>query len=119
MEVTGVTSSTIELKGISFSDGAKLEKIMDVCHKYKHLFKDGYPCGRRTRKKISQPLKKWGDCPEICFTYYLTNDNKDHHLAIQILVSDEESLLKKYTKREIEYFTQLYTQFVSDSIMDI
>lgn len=117
VEITKITPSSIELKNISIADGEKVQKIMDICHKYKHLYKEGFPCGRKTRKETKKRMKKWMNCPEICFTYLITNDTKDHNLAIHVLVSNTEDVRKRYSESEIEYFMQMYTQDVADEIV--
>lgn len=117
VEVIKITPTSIKLEGISFRDGEKVEKIMEICHKYKHMYKDGYPCGRKARKESGIVYKKWGKCPKICFAYLITNDNRSHNLEIDIVVHDVESLLKRYTLKEVEHFTQLYAQDVADEIM--
>lgn len=119
IEIVEITPSTIELKGINFKDGEEVQQIMDICHKYKHLYKEGYPCGRKTRKKQEQQTERWVDCPEICFTYLITNDNAKHHLVIRVLVSCTKSLLKKYNETEIEYFMQMFTQNIADEIITL
>ncbi len=117
VKITRITPSTIELKGIHFgSDGDKIDTIMDICHRFKHIYKDGYPYGRKTRKKRGERLEKWSKCPGICFTYLVTNDTRGHNLEIVVLVSDEEKLLERYTKEEIENYKQMYTQDVADAI---
>ncbi len=116
IEILRVTDSTIELSGISFRDGEMVDKIMEICHKFKHLYLEGYPCGRKTRKKSTEKYKKWTESPGICFTYTVTNDNENHNLIIHVFVSDMETLLKKYTEREINYYTQMYTQEIADGI---
>ena len=117
VEITKIDSSTIELRGISIADGEKVKTIMDICHEYKHLYMEGYPCGRKTRLKNKKRIKKWAECPKICFTYLVTNDTKNHNLAIKILVSDTQNLKKIYSDREIEYYMQMYTQDVADRII--
>ena len=117
VELKKISPSVIELTGVNFADGEKVQQIMDICHKYKHLYKEGYPYGRKTRKAMGKRLKKWVDCPEICFTYLVTDDNAGHHLAIHVLVSDTESLLKRYSPSEIEYYRQMYTQDVANEIV--
>ena len=117
VEVKEITPGKIKLGGIHFADGEKVQKVMDICHKYKHMYKDGYPCGRKTRKESKKRYKKWAECPEICFTYLVSDDNEGHYLTIHALVSDTDSLLKKYTEEEIEYFRQMYTQDVADEIV--
>lgn len=117
VEVLEMTPAHIKLGGVHFVDGEKVQKIMDICHKYKHMYKEGYPCGRKTRKESKKRLKKWDKCPEICFTYLVSDDNAGHHLMIYVLVSDIESLLKKYTEQEIDYWRQMYIQDVADEII--
>lgn len=117
VEIVSITPSRIKLKGITISDGEKVKKIMDICHEYKHMYKDGYPYGRKTRKLMGKRLKKWTDCPQICFTYLVTDDNEGHYLAIHVLVSDTEELLKRYTEQEIEYYMQMYVQDVANKII--
>ena len=117
VEIIEITPSMIRLKGVNFTDGERVEKIMEICHKYKHLYKDGYPCGRKTRKEKKYRFRKWAQYPGICFTYLVTNDNEGHFLEIHILVSDKETLLKKYTEQDIEYYMQMYTQGVADEII--
>lgn len=119
VEIASISPSIIELRGVRFEEGEKVQKIMDICHKFKHLYLEGYPCGRKTRKEKDLKLKRWGKCPRICFTYLVTNDNKSHNLAIHVLVSDVQSLLKKYSQDQIDYFTQMYTQDVADEIVNI
>lgn len=119
VEIASISPSIIELRGVKFEEGEKVQKIMDICHKFKHLYLEGYPCGRKTRKEKGLKLKRWGKCPGICFTYLVTNDNKSHNLAIHVLVSDVQSLLKKYSQDKIDYFTQMYTQDVADEIVNI
>ena len=117
VEIISITPSSIELSGVRISDGEKVQQIMDICHKYKHLYKDGYPYGRKTRKELKKRLKKWADCPEICFTYLITDDTEGHYLAIHVLVSYTEALVKKFTETEIEYYKQMYTQSVAEEII--
>ena len=119
IEIARITPSSIELKGVKFSDGETAQKIMDICHKFKHLYMEGYPCGRKTRKNAKKRYKKWVDCPEICFTYLVTNDNASHNLAIHVLVSDIQSLLKRYTEKEIEYYIQMFTQDIADEVITL
>ena len=119
IELVEITPSTIELKGVNFKDGEKVQQIMDICHKYKHLYKEGYPCGRKTRKKQKRQTERWVDCPEICFTYLVTNDNAKHHLVIHVLVSHKKSLFKKYSEDKIGYFMRMYTQNVADEIITL
>lgn len=115
IEIAAITPSSITLKGIEPYDYAGVEKIMDICHKYKHMYNDGYPCGRKARKKLGKRLKKWAYCPEICFVYLLKQS--DESLIIRILVSDYEGLLKKYSIEEIEHYRQMFTQNIADEIM--
>ena len=120
VEITTVTSSIIELSGIGFSDGEKVQKIMDICHKYKHLYKDGYYFGRKTRKKRGTKTAKWADCPEVSFTYLVTddtNDSQDPRLRIHVLISDTNGIHDRYTDNEIEYFRNMYVQEVADEIL--
>ncbi len=117
VEIKKITPSTIELTGVKINEGDKVQKIMDICHKYKHMYKEGYPYGRKTRKELKKRLKKWQECPEICFTYLVTDDNEGHHLTVHVLVSYTETLVKRYTEKEIEYYRQLYTQSVADEII--
>ena len=119
IEIVKITPSTIELKGVRFSDGQTVEKIMNICHKFKHLYLEGFPCGCKTRKNSKKKMKKWADCPGVCFTYWVTNDSENHNFTINILVSDIKNLLEKYTEREIEHFKQNYTQDVADAIASI
>lgn len=119
-EIVRITPSTIELREINFKDdGEKVQKIMDIAHRFKHLYLEGYPCGRKTRKESKKRYKKWSDCPEICFTYLVTNDNTatPNNLIIRVLVSDVEHLIEKYTQEEIDFYTQMYTQDVADEIV--
>ena len=117
IEILEITPSIIKLAGVSFTDGERVQMIMSICHKYKHMYKDGYPLGRKGRKALGKRLKKWADCPEICFTYLITDDNQGHYLAIHVLVSDTEELLKRYTEAEIEYYMQMYVQDVANEIV--
>ena len=117
VEIIKNTSSGIELSGVKISDGEKMEIISNVCHKWKHMFKEGYPYGRKTRKERQERLKKWSGCPKICFTYLFTDDTAGHHLAIQIFVSYTEAVIKKYSEDQIEYYKCLYTQNVADEIL--
>ena len=117
VEITKTTPSTIKVKNIGIADGNKVQMIMNICHKYKHLYKEGFPCGRKTRKTCRQRIEKWANCPEICFTYLITIDAENHNLTIGILVSDLENLRKRYTEREIEYHTQMYVSDIADEIL--
>ena len=119
IEVTKVTDTSIELNGVHFKDGELVEQIMEVCHKFKHLYKDGYPCGRKARLKKGERTEKWDKSPGICFTYLITNDTKGHHLSINVLVSNVEQLREKYPDVVIMYFLQMYLQDVADGIMAI
>lgn len=119
IKVVEVTEEKIELEGISFLDGEKVEQIMNICHKYKHMFLDGYPCGRKTRKISSEKYRKWEESPGICFTYTITDDNSCHHLMIKVFVSEEDKLLKKYSAKEILHYKELYTLRVSKEIAAI
>ena len=120
MLFTEITDSGIKLDGVSFKDdGDKIQAIMEICHRYKHLYLDGYPCGHKTRKAQGLRLKKWGECPQICFTYYATNDTDGHNLAIQVVVSDMENLQKRYTIKQIEEFRQKFLLDVSRKIADL
>ena len=119
IDIIKVNERSIELRGVHFKDGEVIEQIMDICHKYKHLYKDGYPCGRKTRKKDGKRVKRWTDYPGICYTYLITNDTKEHNLLIKILVSSLDALKKKYTNTEIEHFTSMYIQDVTDEILGL
>ena len=116
IEIAKITNSSIELKGVSFSDGEKIQEILEICHRTKHMYLEGYPCGRKTRLANKQRLKKWSDYPGICFTYVTTNDNKEHNVEIRILASNMEKLLERYTKKQIEYYSQKYIQDVANEI---
>lgn len=111
--------SEIELEGVHFKDGELVEQIMEICHKYKHLYKDGYPCGRKARKKSGIVMEKWAKCPEICFAYLITNDTKGHNLLVKILLSNWESLQKRFTSAEIDYYAQMFAQDVADEILTL
>ena len=117
--ISGITPETIELSGVGFRDGEKVQQIMDICHKYKHLYIEGYPCGRKTRKEKKLKLKKWVDCPEICFTYLITNDNETGNLAIKLFISHQEQLAEKYSEKEILYFLQMFSQSIAEEIIKL
>ena len=119
IEIASITSTVLELKGISFNEGDKVQKILDICHKWKHMYMEGYPCGRTTRKQSKTRFKRWGSHPGICFTYLLTDDNEKHNLAIHVIISDMQKLRKKYSEREIMYYAQMYLQNVADEIISI
>ena len=69
VEITSITQTDIELKGVSFDDKDMVEDIMAICHRLKHLYMEGHPCGKKTRRKNKIRMKKWAQCPEICFVY--------------------------------------------------
>ena len=117
VDIIKIDTSTLILKGVSIADGAKVQQIMDICHSAKHMYKDGYQQGRKTRKANKKRTKKWANSPGICFTYLITDDTEGHNLAIRVLVSDITNLRKKYTDREIEYYTQMYIQDIANQIL--
>lgn len=108
---------TLVLQGANFNDQKKVQRVMDACHKHKHLFMEGYPCGRKTRKKMGGRMKKWPDYPGICFTYLVTAGKNDT-LTVRVLVSSVEDLLTKYTRGEIGYYVQMYLQGVAEEIIE-
>lgn len=114
MEIRKISNTTIELSGVDINSKAEIEQILKACHKIKHLYLEGYPCGRKTRKKNNLKLKKWAKCPEICFVYLVTPLGDG--LIIRVLVSDLVSLKKRYTDDEINYFASMYIQNVADEI---
>lgn len=119
-EIVKVSKEEIIIRGLS----SKMSKIAEICHEQKHLYKEGYRCGRKTRKKIGEKTEKWEDCPEICFTYLLTDDfdenkkYKGHNgfLKIKILTSDRQSLLEKYSKVEIDDYAKQFAESIADEI---
>ena len=114
IKIANIEPTIIELEGVKRTD-EKFQKIMDIFHTTKHKYLHGYPSGRKTRKKNGERLEKWIDCPGICFSYTLTDDTA-HDLAIRILVSDPKKHQERYTQKEIEYFAQMFTQDIADSI---
>ena len=114
VEITSIAQTDIELKGVSFDDKDMVEDVMAICHRLKHLYMEGRPYGKKTRRKNKIRMKKWAQCPEICFVYLVSASDR---LKIHILVSDVESLLERYTQSEIDYFTQMYVQDVADEII--
>ena len=116
-EIAKMDSTSVEFKGITFKEGDKVQKIMDICHSWKHMFLEGYPCGRKTRNKLEKRPKKWADAPGVCLTYLVTNDNESHHLKLAILIGNEELLKRQYNKKELAYFVQMYLQRVTDEIL--
>lgn len=119
-KVVSTSSEEIIIRGLK----SKINAILDICHRKKHLFKDGYEHGRKTRKALGKVTERWADCPEICFAYLLTDDfdedkrYKGHNdlLKISILISDETSLLKRYTREQIDDIAYKYATSVADEI---
>ena len=105
-------------------DLSRIDLITEVCHEQKHLFKDGYRQGRKTRKKDGKPTKRWAGCPEICFTYLITDDFdedkefKEHSgfLKIKILVSDWVGLMSRYSSEQVDAFAYMFAMRVADDI---
>ena len=106
----------LTMKGISFSDNETVQTIMDVCHKNKHLYMEGFPCGRKTRKKIKKKFERWAECPGMCFTYLVTS-KAENSVTIRVLVSSVEELLGRYTRREILYYVQMFLQGIADEVL--
>lgn len=118
-KVVKISGEEIIIRGLRLSNS-----ISKICHEQKHLYKEGYRCGRKTRKQMGKRTKKWEDCPEICFTYLFTDDfdeDKEYgahngFLKIKILVSDRESLRKKYSNDEIAEYAYKFALSIADRI---
>ena len=120
VEIKEIQKSTIKLTGISFKDSEAIQKITEVCHHYKHMYRDGYPVGRKTRKKTGKRFYRWTDCPEISFTYLIMPDTSGQSsVKISIYVSDIEETEKKYSKEEISYFMNMFVQNIADGILQL
>ncbi len=116
VEIVKIGASSIELKGVAFKESDKVQQILDICHRFKHLYMEGFPCGRKTRRENNLKLKKWAACPKITFTYIVTPPYSEN-MTINILVSDLQDLRKRYTQTQIEYFTAMFVQGIADEII--
>lgn len=94
------------------------EKLLTILHKHKHLFLDGFPHGKKTRRELKKKAgivyEKWKDSPEVCITYYLTSTNDG--LEIVSMIGNLDDAAKKYTQTELFHFMQLWQQDVIDEI---
>ncbi len=114
IEVKEITPFICDLTiGAKFEPEAR-EKIEKVCHKYKHIFMEGYPCGRKTRKKLGIRLERQQN-PGICLTYLVTSNGGS--ATVRILVSSVEEALKRYTRREILWFVQDFMQSLTEELI--
>ena len=121
VSIAKVSPEEIVLWNVSM---AKMNLVAEICHEQKHLFKDGYRHGRKTRKKDGKPTKRWEGCPEICFTYLITDDFDEHKefaehagfLRIEILVSDWENLMIRYSREQIEAYAYMFAMRIADNI---
>ena len=101
-----------------------MDLIAKICHEQKHLFKDGYRHGRKTRKQLGAKTDRWEGCPEICFTYLITDDFDEHKefpehsgfLKIEILVSDWNNLLVRYTHEQVDGYAYMFAMSIADKI---
>ena len=115
IEVIEVTPFILRLKGIGRDEVEKIWFIESVCHKYKHIFMEGYPCGRKTRKKLGIRMERQQN-PGICLTYLVTPQGNDT-VTVRILVSSVEEALKRYTRREILWFVQDFMQGLTEELI--
>lgn len=106
---------TLTIKGLDLSDET-MKLVGNVCHKHKHLYKEGYPCGRKTRMKTKKKYVRQKN-PGMCFTYLVTKHNGV--LVIHVLVSSLKELLERYTLDEILFQVQQYLQDVADELLKV
>ena len=128
--IVQVNHKSIILEGIDMFDKPLVEEILKICHRYKHLYLEGYKAGRKTRKAEGDMTEKWADCPEICITYTLmpcteifeeennfTPKGNTSYLEIRNFVSEEEKLsLTRMTADEIIYWRNRFTNDIADDI---
>ena len=115
IEIVEITPFILKLKGVGFNEIDKIRHIETVCHKYKHLFMEGFPCGRKTRKQLGIRMKRWQDYPGICLTYLVT-PKENNTATVRVLVSSVEKLLSRYTRSEIGYFVQMFLQYIAEEV---
>ena len=126
-QIVEVNDKSIIVKGLSMKDdGGIIQKIMDICHRTKHLYKDGYECGHKTRSKTGKRHAYWEDCPHICIVYLITNDmdyetgfKKDPnvpYLKICTVISELDDLKKRLTDREISLIRQMFISEISEKV---
>ena len=121
VRIVKVSPEEVIIKNLDLS---KMDLITKICHEQKHLFKDGYRHGRKTRKKQGVKTNRWEGCPEICFTYLITDDFDEHKefpehagfLRIEILVSDWNNLLARYTHEQVEAYAYMFAMSIADKI---
>ncbi|MBR6505558.1 hypothetical protein IKT18_01815 [Candidatus Saccharibacteria bacterium] len=116
IEIVEITPFVLRFKGVGFNEVEKIMYIESVCHKYKHVFMEGFPCGRKTRKRLGARMKRWQDYPGICLTYLVT-PRENNTATVRVLVSSVEKLLSRYTRSEVGYFVQLYLQYVAEEVV--
>ncbi len=94
------------------------EFVLNICHKHKHMYLDGYPHGKKTRRKLRKQggieYDKWADSPEIDIVYYLSQ--KDERTEIIAIIGNLTDHAKRYTERELELFLQNWQQSVIEEI---
>lgn len=95
------------------------ETILNICHKHKHLFLDGYPHGQKTRRKLKKQggitYTKWTGSPEIDIVYYLNESND--LVNIVSIIGNQQEAREKYTNKELGLFLQNWQQYVIDDIL--
>lgn len=114
IEVKEITPFICDLTIGAREETEAREKIEKVCHKYKHIFMEGYPCGRKTRKQLGIRLERQQN-PGICLTYLVTSNGGS--ATVRILVSSVEEALKRYTRREILWFVQDFMQSLTEELI--
>ena len=115
VKIKELTPRTIELKGINVNDEEAIEKILSICHKHKHRYKDGHNSGKEAREDPKN-LKRWSGCPGVCFVYLIGEGKEQDTIIIRAMVSHHNSI-KKFTEVELDHFRQLYTQDVADEVI--
>lgn len=98
-------------------DTETAEKIMKICHKYKHLYLDGFPHGRNTRKKLAGTgavFNKWENSPHVCITYVFKKANEK--VIINAIIANRQDVSRIYTDEELQLFLQQWQQDVLESL---
>lgn len=112
-----IKDNCINIDGIDINAEA-IEKVMNICHKYKHLYLDGYPHGRGTRKKLAETgvvFKKWRNSPHICISYIIRKSS-ENGLSIEAIVANKEKIKNKYSDEELRLFLYNWQQDVAENI---
>ena len=114
-----ITPDAIIIDGTDKNNQAR-ENILGVCHKYKHLYLDGYPHGKKTRRRLYDKAgivyQKWEESPKICIMYRLVPDESAGKILIKAFIANLEETSSKYTKRELSLFLQQWQQSVADEV---